>query len=109
MARDHFDQEVEATLNRALPIITTPHAKSHLTSKGDQENFTAVYELDTFQDMVLDIKDVSAESRSQNGKIPAIKVTAMPGKHVPPGVLDTVNDLLSAVSYLYLAHLRCKS
>ncbi|KAL8825719.1 MAG: hypothetical protein Q9170_007684 [Blastenia crenularia] len=27
----------------------------------------------------------------------AIKVTGMPGKHVPPGVLGTLNDLISAV------------
>jgi hypothetical protein len=30
-------------------------------------------------------------------RIPAMKVTAMPGKHVPPGVLDTLNELAKAV------------
>ena len=27
----------------------------------------------------------------------AIKVTGMPGKHVPPGILGTLNDLVAAV------------
>jgi len=43
---DHFDQEVEQSLRRDLPIITTPHAKQHLTSKGDSESFTSVHALD---------------------------------------------------------------
>lgn len=29
---------------------------------------------------------------------PAIKVTGMPGKHIAPGVIGTLNDLISAVS-----------
>ncbi len=32
-------------------------------------------------------------------KKPSIKVTGMPGKHVPPGVLGTANDLLGAVGW----------
>lgn len=31
------------------------------------------------------------------GKKPAIKVTVMPGKHVPPGPLSVANDLSKAV------------
>ena len=31
-------------------------------------------------------------------KQPAIKVTGMPGKHVAPGVIGTLNDLINAVS-----------
>ncbi|KAL8771060.1 MAG: hypothetical protein Q9209_003479 [Squamulea sp. 1 TL-2023] len=87
---DHFDAHVEASLRRDLPIITTPHAKSHLTSKGEGEAFTAVHELDFFEDMLVDIE-------GSEGKSPAIKVTGMPGKHVPPGVLGTLNDLVNAV------------
>lgn len=95
-ASDHFDQDVEASLRRSLPIITTPHAKSHLAHKaGENEEFTAVHELDTFQSMMVDIKPASHEQKPN--KVPAMKVTAMPGKHVPPGVLGTMNDLMKAV------------
>ncbi|KAI4204786.1 MAG: hypothetical protein LQ350_000852 [Teloschistes chrysophthalmus] len=90
---DHFDQKVEESLRRDLPIITTPHAKEHLTGKGENEAFTAVYDLDFFQDMLVDI---AKGSDAGKGK-PAIKVTGMPGKHVPPGVLGTLNDLVNAV------------
>lgn len=31
----------------------------------------------------------------------AVKVTGMPGKHVPPGVLGTLNDLVEAVSFCF--------
>jgi hypothetical protein len=95
---DHFDQEVEDSLRRSLPIITTPHAKSHLAHKaGENEAFTAVHELDTFQSLMVDIH------RNSNGgsSTPAIKITAMPGKHVPPGALGTLNDLVKAVSRPY--------
>jgi len=97
---DHFDQEVEASLRRSLPIITTPHAKSHLAHKdGENEAFTDVYELDTFKSMMVDIKPSSqGQSQHQLGfNVQAMKVTAMPGKHVPPGILGTMNDLLGAV------------
>ncbi|KAL3419470.1 hypothetical protein PVAG01_09692 [Phlyctema vagabunda] len=86
---DHFDQKVEASLRRSLPIITTPHAKEHLTSKGKNESFTSVVALDTFQSILMDVKNNASQA--------AIRVTAMPGKHVPPGVLGTLNDLVSAV------------
>lgn len=88
---DHFDQEVEASLRRSIPIITTPHAKEHLTSKGPDESFTQVYALDFFENMLLNI------ATKNEGRKAAIKVTGMPGKHVPPGPLSVANDLLSAV------------
>ncbi|KAI4163305.1 MAG: hypothetical protein LQ342_003040 [Letrouitia transgressa] len=90
---DHFDQEVEASLRRDLPIITTPHAKRHLTTKDDGDSFTAVYDLDFFDEILVDIDNVVSSGK---GKA-AIKVVGMPGKHVPPGVLGTLNDLLDAV------------
>lgn len=93
---DHFDQKVEASLRRDLPIITTPHAKEHLTSKKgeDGEAFTAVHDLDFFEDMLVDVEGGDGKGAK---KQPAIKVTGMPGKHVPPGVLGTLNDLMNAV------------
>ncbi|CAL8580647.1 hypothetical protein XPA_006368 [Xanthoria parietina] len=86
---DHFDAKVESSLRRSLPIITTPHAKSHLASKGAGEAFTAVHDLDFFDDILVDI--AGSEKKA------AVKVTGMPGKHVPPGVLGTLNDLVEAV------------
>jgi len=95
---DHFDKKVEESLRRDLPIITTPHAKSHLSEKpGEKEAFTAVYELDTFNSMVVDIRSSTEEQPRGSSRVKALKVTAMPGKHVPSGVLGTLNDLLGAV------------
>ena len=89
---DHFDQEVEAKLSRTLPIITTPHAKECLTAKEDGESFSNVYDLDFFQSMMVDVASSQGGSRRS-----AIKVTGMPGKHVPPGPLSVANDILKAV------------
>lgn len=88
---DHFDEKVEASLRRSLPIITTPHAKDHLVGKGEGEAFSEVYDLDFFQSMFVDVV------KTEGGKKPAVKVTGMPGKHVPPGPLAMMNDLLGAV------------
>ncbi|TKA65648.1 hypothetical protein B0A49_04683 [Cryomyces minteri] len=89
---DHFDQKVEESLRRTLPIITTPHAKGCLQSKGPEESFSEVFDLDFFDSMMVDVV------KSDGGdKAPAIKITGMPGKHVPPGVLSIANDLLKAV------------
>ncbi|KAL2040440.1 hypothetical protein N7G274_006883 [Stereocaulon virgatum] len=92
---DHFNQKVKASLRRDIPIITTPHAKEHLTtSKEPNEAFTAVYDLDIFDDILVDIKP------EKEGKKPAIKATDMPGKNVPPGpgnLVGKTNDLLAAL------------
>lgn len=89
---DHFDQEVEAKLKKSIPVITTPHAHSCLTSKGD-DSFTSVHALDHWDSMVLDVYT----DKITGGRKPAIKVTGMPGKHVPPGPLSVANDLVGAV------------
>lgn len=94
---DHFDQKVEESLRRDLPIITTPHAKEHLVGKGEGEAFSQVYDLDFFDSMYVDIKQSGTTRTETSKKVPAIKVTGMPGKHVPPGPLAVMNDLLSAV------------
>jgi hypothetical protein len=65
-------------------------------------NGQGLYELDAFQSMMLDIRQ-----DSQSGsKVPAIKVTGMPGKHVSPGVLTALNDLAKAASLLSQLHER---
>jgi hypothetical protein len=76
-----INQKVEASLRRSLLIITTPHAKSCLQSKGPEESFTKVHDLNFFQSMMSDIND---------GTITA-------GKHVPPGPLSVANDLSKVV------------
>jgi len=88
---DHFDREVEDKLTRDIPIITTPHAHKCLTSKGE-ESFTNVHALDTWETMVLDI-----ETEGSSKKCPSVKISGMPGKHVPPGPLNVANEILGAV------------
>jgi len=90
MTRDHFDEKVESSLRRDLPIITTPHAHSCLTEKGS-DSFTSVHALDNWDTMLLDL------STSFPAHIPRVKVTGMPGKHVGDGLLSQANDILGAV------------
>jgi L-ascorbate metabolism protein UlaG (beta-lactamase superfamily) len=97
---DHFDEKVESKLRMDLPIVTTPHAKHHLhENKPAEEKFTDVYDLDFWESCLVSIRPKTNESPSSKeaSRIPAIKVTGMPGKHVPDGALSVANDLLSAV------------
>ena len=90
---DHFDQKVEAELRRDLPIVTTEHAKECLVDQKEEgEKFTQVTALPTWQSVIVgsDDKDLGKN---------AARVTAMPGKHVPPGILETANNLLGAVCF----------
>jgi hypothetical protein len=89
-------KQVEASLRRDLPIVTTPHAKDALTSKSlAEDNFTAVTALDAWSTCL--ISTMSSPSSSSDK---AIKVTATPGKHVPPGpagLLEKANDIIHAI------------
>jgi hypothetical protein len=89
---DHFDQHVEASLRRSLPIITTSHARSILTSKGP-DSFTNIYDLEPFQQMMVTIKaDTGAKAP------PALRVTGMPGKHIPVAKpIEKLNEFVGAV------------
>lgn len=91
---DHFDKEVEEKLTKNIPIVTTPHAKECLTNKGD-ESFTSVHALDFWESLILDV--ASASKTYGSSLKPSIKVTGMPGKHVPDGALAVANDVLGAV------------
>ncbi|KAK1832616.1 beta-lactamase-like protein [Podospora conica] len=89
---DHFDRLVEDSLTRSFPIISTPHAQSCLESKSPP--FTAITPLSTFSSAICPIADTTTTSR------PAIKITAMPAQHTPPGpanIVTKINDLLGAV------------
>lgn len=51
------------------------------------------------------VDDGGDGEKGRNEKKPAIKVTGMPGKHVPPGpggVVGKMNDFLSAVSFSFV-------
>ena len=64
---DHFDQKVEQSLRRDLPIVTTPHAKECLTEKkSKEEKFTQVYDLDHFESAILDIKQKKKEKNDDH-------------------------------------------
>jgi hypothetical protein len=52
--------------------------------------------------MMVDIKLQNKDDM----KVPAMKVTGMPGKHVPPGILNTLNELAHAVCFLPLLGLQ---
>ncbi|EHK42272.1 hypothetical protein TRIATDRAFT_295938 [Trichoderma atroviride IMI 206040] len=93
---DHFDRIVEDSLNRNFPIITTPHAKGCLTSSSRSEPFKSVYALDFFESMLLECRN-SGKTEKDESRTSAIKVTGMPGKHIPPGPISKLNDFLNAV------------
>ena len=65
---DHFDQKAKASLRRSLPTITTPHAKSCLQSKGPEESFTEVHDLDFFQSTMLDINGTITAGKNLRSK-----------------------------------------
>jgi hypothetical protein len=92
LASDHFDQEVEASLRRDLPIVTTPHAKDTLTSKGAEDSFNQVYDLGFFEFMMVNVSSPGTSS-----KVPQMKVTGMPGKYVRTGFVEAANDLVQVV------------
>lgn len=87
---DHFDQDVQKALDRDFLIVTTPHAKQCLTALDDP--FRNVQAIDFFEKVFLE-----PEQREEDKSQPLIRVTGMPGKHVPPGPLSVANDLLGAV------------
>ncbi|KAK3382548.1 hypothetical protein B0T24DRAFT_653592 [Lasiosphaeria ovina] len=75
---DHFDKLVEASLDRCVPIVRTPHARECPTAKKPDGNKLPC-------------------CTSIAGSAAAVKVTAIPGKHVPPGPLALANDVLHAL------------
>ncbi|GAA89476.1 hypothetical protein RIB2604_02902630 [Aspergillus luchuensis] len=92
---DHFDQKVEASLRRDLPIVTTPHAKSILTSKGD-DSFTRVSSVEVYEQLTVDIKHNQNDAQRQQR--PKLRITGMPGKHIPVGKpLEKLNELVGAI------------
>ncbi|MEB3358261.1 MAG: MBL fold metallo-hydrolase [Synechococcales bacterium] len=70
---DHFDRVVERKLDKAMPIVTTPHAAKALADKG----FTATHPLSTWETL----KVIKGETH--------LCITSMPGIH-GPGLLQAL-------------------
>jgi len=70
MHEDHFDRVAEQKLDKALPIVTTPHATRSLNKKG----FNAAQAIDTWESLTVRKGEQS------------LKITSMPGRH-GPGIL----------------------
>ncbi|KAJ4380042.1 hypothetical protein N0V86_004349 [Didymella sp. IMI 355093] len=71
---DHFDRLVEDKLGA--------------------DSFTNVHALDFWDSLIVDVKPQSVPVTSSTA---SLKLTGMPGKHVPPGPLNVANELLGAV------------
>lgn len=78
---DHFDQLVEARLDKTLPIVTNPSAAKDLERRG----FTATYPVDTWSTLVVSKGDA------------AVRVTAMPGRHGPPVVSFALPEVMGSM------------
>ncbi|KAH6612867.1 beta-lactamase superfamily domain-containing protein [Chaetomium sp. MPI-SDFR-AT-0129] len=97
---DHFDREVQAKLSRDVPIVTTPHARGCLVDieeKNGGEGFRRVWGVDFFEGVMMVPDDAGVEGAGCEGGRGAIRVTGMPGKHVPPGVVGVANELVKTV------------
>lgn len=65
-----------------------------LTSKG-ADSFQQVFDLEPFEQMMVNVK-----SDSSRTKHPHIRVSGMPGKHIPTNkVVEKLNELAAAVSH----------
>lgn len=78
---DHFDQVVEAKLDKKTPIVSTPHAVRQLRERG----FQAAQALDTWQ---------SLEVRKGDERL---RVSAMPGRHGPPLVARALPEVMGSM------------
>lgn len=88
---DHFDQHVEESLRRDIPIISTPEARSILGSGEDP--FTNLYDLDARRRLIVNLKcDLPGPEK------PGMVIVATPAKHVPESrPVQMLNDFIGAV------------
>lgn len=78
---DHFDEVVEARLNKNLPIVTTPAAVKHLRNHG----FESLHPLKTWQSLEV----------SKGGA--RLRLTALPGRHGPPLVALALPEVMGTM------------
>lgn len=89
MHGDHWDRTAQAGLDRALPILTTPHAAKRLRHRG----FGRAHGLQTWQGHVLETPHTR------------LTVTSLPGRHAPipinrllPPVMGSLLDFVDPTS-----------
>lgn len=78
---DHFDEVAAAELDKAVPIVTTPHAARKLRRQG----FTAPVALRTWEAHVV----------ARDGT--EVTVTAMPGRHAPQPVQAALPPVMGSM------------
>ncbi len=78
---DHFDQVAERDLDKALPIVTTPHAAKALDERG----FTNLYPIETWTSCTV----TKGSTR--------LRITATPGRHGPPVVSFVLPDVMGSI------------
>lgn len=78
---DHFDQVAEQEIDKALPIITTPHANKELSDRG----FLAVQELKTWDSISVRKGDTT------------LRVTSTPGWHGPAIVGALLPEVMGSI------------
>ena len=78
---DHFDQVAERELDKALPIVTTPHAAKELAECG----FTTLHPLETWAAATVTKGDVR------------LRITATPGRHGPPLVDLALPEVMGSI------------
>jgi len=78
---DHFDQVAEQELDKALPIVTTPHAAEELRQRG----FVNTQALETWSTSSI----VKGDARLQ--------ITSTPGRHGPPIVDFALPEVMGSI------------
>ncbi|KAH6631294.1 beta-lactamase-like protein [Chaetomium tenue] len=95
---DHFDAGVQKALGREVRILTTGHAKGCLERDG--EPFRGVVGVGAWEGVFMPLagdEELGGRFRGEDGRMAAVRVTGLPGKHVPPGLVEKANELLGAV------------
>ena len=78
---DHFDREVEARLDKDMPIVTTPQAATALAERG----FRAVQPLKQWQSLRVTKGDG------------LLSITAMPARHGPPVLARVMPETMGSL------------
>ena len=78
---DHFDQLVERELDKTMPIVTCTEAAEQLDERG----FHALYPLGQWESITINKADA------------ALRITATPGRHGPPGASLVLPDVMGSI------------
>ena len=78
---DHFDRRAASGLDKALPIVTEPHAARKLQHQG----FTRTVALRTWESQVFEKGNVG------------LTITALPGKHAPRALAPVIPPVMGSL------------